>query len=63
MHVATPDFDELEWLSKFDDECFLITAAHNLDEVDRPADAVREIVARVKSTIRKEQDHVRYLHV
>src|SRR5262249_18543155 len=29
---------------------FLITAAHNLDEVDRPADAVREIVARVKST-------------
>ena len=42
---------------------FLITAAHNLDEIDRAADAVSEIVARVKSTIRKELEHVRYLYV
>jgi hypothetical protein len=79
MHVATPDFylttherlrgagisAVLHWDPK---RCvprisFLITAAHNLDEVDRAADAVREIVARVKSTIRKERDHVRYLHI
>ena len=42
---------------------FIITARHDFDEIDRAADAVREIVTQVKSTIRKERDHVRYLHV
>ena len=79
MHVATPDFDltmherlrgagisavlHRHPKRRVPRISFLITAAHNLDEVDRAADAVREIVARVKSTIRKELERVRYLYV
>lgn len=42
---------------------FLITAAHNLGEIDRAADALGEIATQTRSTTEKEPDHVRDLYV